>query len=92
MNFLLFVCLSILYEECVYISKPVNPSIIHPLFLLQVITDCLPLSGWKYGGWPIFPCVVNKVDGDFRFAGLPLQIWANSQRKTIPNELEFFYE
>ena len=26
----------------------------------------------------------KKVEGDFRFAGLPLQIWANSQRNKIP--------
>ena len=29
--------------------------------------------------WPVLPCVVKTVEGDFRFAG-PLKIWTNSQQ------------
>ena len=32
-------------------------------------------------GWPVLSLVVKTVEGDFRFTGLPIQIWANSQIK-----------
>ena len=39
--------------------------------------------------WTILPRLVMTVEGDFWFAGLLLQIGANSQRKKNP-ELEVF--
>ena len=30
--------------------------------------------------WPVLPCLVKTIDGDFRFIGHPLQIWANSKK------------
>ena len=54
-------------------------------YTLEVISVTMEIR------WPVLPCVVKTVEGDLRFAGLPLQIWANSQRKTNPNWVRFFF-
>ena len=49
--------------------------------------------------WPVLLCIVKTVEDDFRFTGLPLKIWANSQKeqkkkkkKKNPNIVKNFYE